>query len=134
MKKLVFLFALMFAVISVNAQRDFVFTHSDTLTNADTLSYVIDINDLKKADFYYSNFFQADSISGGTAGTAYFQVSNHSSGDYWYNLDTITINGVQTKDWGTGTLQALRARWYIITSGTAVTVVRFSTRGVPKKS
>lgn len=134
MKKVIFLFAALVVAFSVQvkAQQAFTVTYYDTLSSADTLSYVVDWNVLKKADFYISSHLQADSVSGATGATAWLQVSNQESGNYWYNLDTVTINGVQTKDWHEDILYAVRLRLYVISAGTQVTTVRWGLHATPR--
>jgi len=39
----------------------------------------------------------ADSLSGSTAASVYVQTRDYTSGSNWYNIDTITVDGVQTK-------------------------------------
>ena len=132
MKKILLFACMILAVITVSAQQSFTVSRTDSVVNAETVTYTIDHEDLQKADFYYSSYFQADSISGTTTATAYLQVSNALTGNYWYNIDTITINGVQTKDWATGTIQANRVRWYIVSTGTQRTHLNFHMHFVPR--
>jgi hypothetical protein len=133
MKKTILLISLALAVLTVNAQQSFTVSRADSLVNADTVIYTIDHKDLQKADFYFSSYFQADSITGTTAATAYLQVSNSLTEDRWYSIDTVSINDEQVVDWATGTIQANRLRWYIISTGTQRTWLYFDMHFVPRK-
>jgi len=133
MKKLFLIIAVLLAGLTVHAQNAFTVTHSETLTDADTITYVLDFKDLSKADYYISSHIQADSVSGSTAATAYLQVSNQSSGNYWYSLDTVTVNGVQTIDFHEDEVRAVRVRMYVLSTGTQSTTFRWGLHAVPKK-
>jgi len=133
MKK-IFLFlsiALVFAVPSVKAQ-SWNYQYFDTLDNSAALTYTIDPSWLGKSVWDISTTLQADSVSGGTAGVAYFQVSNHDTGNYWITLFSTTINGVQTLAFTEDELRARRARLYVTGGGTQRTFVRFAINAVKK--
>lgn len=133
MKKLFIIISIVLGfAMTANAQ-SFSYQRYDSLVNADTISFVINPAGLKTGDYYYSTSLQADSISGSTAGTCWFQVSNWTTGDYWHSVDTVTINGVQTLDFSTGVLQAARARFYMISTGSQKTYVRFAIHAVKRQ-
>lgn len=133
MKKFIVLIAFIAFAITIKAQQPFTVTHSETLTDADTISYVIDHNDLRKADYYISSHIQADSVSGATAATAYIQFSNQATGDYWYSADTVTIDGVQTIDYNEDILTARRMRLYVLSTGTQSTTFVWGLHAVPRE-
>lgn len=133
MKKVIFLFAILAAALTVKAQQPFTVSHNDTLSDADTVSYVVDFNALKKADYDISSHLQCDSVSGATAATAWLQYSNQASGNYWYSVDTVTIDGVQTLDWHEDILNAVRVRLYILSTGTQSTLFYWGLHAVPRK-
>jgi len=132
MKKLILILVMVFAVMTVKAQQAFTVTHNDTLTDADTVSYVIDYNSLKKANYDISSHLQCDSASGSTAATAWLQFSNQASGDYWYSADTVTVDGTQTIDYTEDVLSARRVRLYILSTGTQSTLFYWGFKAVPR--
>lgn len=134
MKKILVLLALVltFALGSVNAQKQFHYQYFDTLDNAVALTYNIDQEVLGDNVWDVSYTIQADSVSGSTAGVAYFQVSNWKTGNYWHTLSTTTINGVQTLALVEDELRFKRARLYVTGAGTQRTYVRFAINAVKK--
>jgi hypothetical protein len=84
--------------ISAQAQRffDIQSATSDTLVNQDTIIYSLNSSGgpaTIDVPYYYSIHVKADSLSGANAGFCYLQVSNKRSGDVWYTLQTLTIDG-----------------------------------------
>jgi len=134
MKKIFVLLALVltFAFNSVSAQKNFHYEYFDTLDNAVAITYTIDPSVLGDNVWDVSYTIQADSVSGSTAGVAYFQVSNWRTGSYWHTLSSTTINGVQTLALVEDELRFKRARLYVTGGDTQRTFVRFAINGVKK--
>ena len=86
---------------------------ADTATNADTLLFTFPglIHDL----YYYSWQVVADSLTGATAGTAYLQECVYPSDGVYTNLSgkTLTINGVQSSTFLTGTCYGGESKDYV---------------------
>lgn len=114
------------------AQNSFQYEYYDTLDNATAIYYYIDNAGMVSNDYYISTTLQADSVSGSTAGVAYFQISNHATGNYWITLFQTTINGVQTVAYTEDILSARRARLYVTGGGTQRTYVRFAIHAVKR--
>ncbi len=123
---------LILALTSVSAQKNFHYEYFDTLDNAVAITYTIDPSFLGDNVWDISTSLQCDSISGGTAGIAYFQVSDWTTGSYWHTLFQTTINGVQTLAFTEDELRAKRCRLYVTGGGTQRTFVRFAINGVKK--
>jgi hypothetical protein len=134
MKKILVLLALVltFAFNSVSAQKNFHYEYFDTLDNAVALTYTIDPSFLGDNVWDVSFTLQADSVSGGTAGLAYIQVSNWATGNYWHTISTTTINGVQTLALVEDEIRFKRMRLYVTGGGTQRTFVRLGVNGVRK--
>lgn len=123
---------LLLAVSNLKAQNSFQYQYFDTLDNAVALTYTIDPSWLGDKTWDVSYTIQADSVSGGTAGLAYLQVSNWTTGSYWHTLSTTTINGVQTLALTEDEIRFKRMRLYVTGGGTQRTFVRFAIVGVRK--
>jgi len=134
MKKIFVLLALVLALAvgKVNAQKQFHYQYFDTLTNAVALTYTVDPSFLGDNVWDASFTIQADSISGGTAGIAYIQVSNWTTGNYWHTISSTTINGVQTLALVEDELRFKRMRFYVTGGGTQSTFVRIAVNAVKK--
>jgi len=134
MKKIIVFIALVLTVAlsSVNAQKNFHYEYFDTLDNAVAITYTIDPSFLGDNVWDLSYTIQADSVSGGTAGIAYVQVSNWAEGNYWHTLSTTTINGVQTLALLEDEIRFKRMRVYVTGGGTQRTYFRFAINAVRK--
>lgn len=100
----------------------------DTLTNADTiyLTFPRTVNDMDTYNFVWQ--VNLTNLSGTTAASAVVQESLFDDVDAWVNMDTVAFSGTSTK-LATGTLQGVRQRLRIISTGTQSTrlqaVVRY---------
>ena len=117
------LIALIALSISVSAQRNVgtVFT-VDTLDNTETLTFILDARINDYGDMFYH--VAADSLSGATAGTIYYEMSTDAAGTEWTTLATDVINGVSIDESyaATGFL-GLRARIRCVGVGTMSTEI-----------
>ena len=101
-------------------------TSTDTMTNADTLTFTTSTyyNKLNDAGIY-SFHIHADSLSGATAGTATLYEQASLGGSDWLSIGTVTINGVTTSARLTGTVTyGRRYKVETITTGTQSTALR----------
>jgi hypothetical protein len=114
------------------AQDYFNYEFIDTVSNSTAVSYVIDFKDLAKYNYEICTTLQADSLSGGTAGVAYVQVSNHDTESLWQTLYSTTINGVQTLALTEDIVYARRIRLYVTGGGTQSTKITWAIKGVRK--
>lgn len=135
MKRLIFITLFALLTVAVCAQRGFNVAVSDSVKTGDlTYTYVIDYDDLSTTDYYYSSHVEMDSVSGTQAAYAYLQFSNQESGDYWYTADTVSCTSASgASSFNTGTLQAVRVRLYVVTSGTTRTDFAWGFHAVPRK-
>lgn len=115
MKKILFILALFFCLDLSAQTRETI--KVDTLTNADTVTYTLGSWDNA---FDWNLLYQADSLSGSTAGTFTIETQLN-GGEVWYTLESITINGVQTLARKTGSCEGGKMRFKSITSGTQST-------------
>jgi prepilin-type N-terminal cleavage/methylation domain-containing protein len=68
----------------------------DTITDTEVLTTELPFTFVGR--YAYSVQLQADSLTGATDATVLLQQSNSADGDYWVDVDTITINGVLTNE------------------------------------
>lgn len=120
----------LFAVITViaSAQNSFNMYKSDVLTNADTIIYEIDFKGLLNERYSMATSIVADSISGtNRVAAAVLQICLSPTVADWHTVRTYTItkSATQLKSFQTDTIQAVRVRWYFLSSGTQVTNVKF---------
>ena len=98
----------------------------DTLVTSTSLDTVTFTPPVWYSSRDYSLQINADSISGATGATCYMQVSTDLQGDDWVTVETITIDGVTTRQLDTGTIKrgAVRIVCYApsTTQSTAVRV------------
>jgi hypothetical protein len=97
---------------------------SDTLTNADTLTYTFP--SVLSKDWEYNIQYVTDSLSGATAGTIKLWVSNDPDNEVWYQKETVTMNGAtQQNGLWTGTFAYPKMKIVAISTGTMTSKVRF---------
>jgi hypothetical protein len=89
----------------------------DTLTNADTLD--LDLGTFN-SPITYQIQVSADSVSGSTAGNMYLELDSDGDGANFYRLETMTINGVTSRLYETGTIVGGTLRLRYIQGGTQV--------------
>lgn len=123
MKYIAIIICLCFFAFSASAQRNVnvVFT-VDTLDNAETLTFTLAKPILDYGDMFFH--VAADSLSGATAGTIYYEMSTDEAGTEWTTLATDVLNGVSIDESYEETgFTGVRARIRCVGSGTMSTEI-----------
>jgi hypothetical protein len=130
MKKLLTIIGVLLCALTVSAQRDFVYQvfTVDTLTDAGTLTFTPDANLVGLYEYEWQ--ILADSLSGGTAGTATLYTANDNSGANYAAISgkTYTVVGAATQTGGfiTGTMYGAKQQLAIVGTGTQSTKITVS--------
>lgn len=127
MKNIITIFILLFGFVGANAQTFVVTPSVDTISTSSSLDTVTFTLLPLYSAVNYELQVSADSLSGGTTATCYLQVNQDMAGTDWYNLKTVTIDGVQTRAFETGSLVRGTVRCRCLApSSTQSTAVRVS--------